>query len=212
MSSFLWGEGPQSNKRNRRLFTKSILFAILAEGIVLIALGWHHDWLAHPPATTTPTESQFIETEMIQLPQEAHLYEEKHSATSSAPAKAEVTLSKKPGQGKPSQDKTTPLEEENQTSPSPPPIASTHGPIAVYAPSPSIPSYLQDQDLKTYVVIDFFVTANGQASPRLVGSSGNEELDAIAISAAKRWQFRPAEENGRPVDAKVRLRILFEVK
>lgn len=75
-----------------------------------------------------------------------------------------------------------------------------------------IPAYLQNQELKTSVVIDFFINSQGGVTPRLVGSSGNEELDAIAIEAVKKWQFRPAENDHHAIDSKVRLRIVFEVK
>jgi len=75
-----------------------------------------------------------------------------------------------------------------------------------------IPSYLQDQNFKTSVVIDFFVSALGSVTPKLVGSSGNEELDALALNTAKKWQFRAAEKDHHTIDSKVRLRIIFEVK
>jgi TonB family protein len=61
-------------------------------------------------------------------------------------------------------------------------------------------------------VIDFFVDSQGESTPRLVGSSGNEELDAITLATVKKWQFRPAEQDGKPIDAKTRLRVEFEVQ
>jgi TonB family protein len=128
-----------------------------------------------------------------------------------APHKAEVAISKVPKKGRAPKPGENPLNEQNQTT-SGPPMAPTHGPVALFAPAPVIPPYLQNQDLKATAVIDFFVTAQGGVSPRLVGSTGNEELDAIAINTAKKWQFRPAEQDHKPVDSKVRLRIVFEVK
>ena len=91
-------------------------------------------------------------------------------------------------------------------------LASTHGPVALYAPPPQIPVYLQDQDIKTHVIIDFLVNQQGGTNPRLVSSSGNEELDAIALETAKKWIFRPAEKDGKKIESKVRLRIIFVVQ
>jgi TonB family protein len=52
----------------------------------------------------------------------------------------------------------------------------------------------------------------GVVTPRLLSSSGNEELDVIALNTSRQWQFRPAESDHVAIDSKVRLRILFEVK
>ena len=141
--------------------------------------------------------------------EEAHLTEEKHAATP-APPQHEAAISKNPNQGRKSKPNENPFPEQNQTKEGPP-MAPTHGPVALFAPPPQIPSYLQNQNLKASAVIDFLITAQGGVTPRLVGSTGNEELDAIALAAARNWQFRPAEKDHKPVDSKVRLRIVFEV-
>ncbi|HJT24251.1 MAG TPA: energy transducer TonB, partial [bacterium] len=86
-----------------------------------------------------------------------------------------------------------------------------HGAVAVYSPAPVIPAYLRNQNLQASVVIEFFVTAQGQATPRLLDSSGNDELDAIALDTVKKWEFKPAVKNNAPLDSKSRLRIRFEV-
>ena len=91
-------------------------------------------------------------------------------------------------------------------------MAATHGPVLIESPSPVLPAYLKQQDLNTKVVIEFTVHANGQATPRLLSTSGNEELDQLALAAAAKWKFYPAESNHQAMDSKVKLRILFEVK
>ena len=92
-----------------------------------------------------------------------------------------------------------------------PDLGPTHGPVAFYTPAPVIPAYLRNQNLKTSVVIEFLITAQGVVAPRLLDSSGNDELDAIALRTAAQWQFKPAAKDNVPVDSKTRLRILFEV-
>jgi TonB family protein len=194
-----------SHDDGRRLLICGVL-AVLIEMITLFVVGFQGHWLAHP--STDLDESRFIEAQVFEIPKEAHLVEEKPKA---APVShAEPTLSKIPQKGVASKDQRK-IEEENQTD-SGPKLTATHGPLAIFAPAPVIPSYLRDKDLKASVVIDFYVNAQGVATPRLAGSSGNEELDAIAIQTAKKWQFRPAEQDHKPVDAKVRLRIVFEVQ
>lgn len=198
----------QTDPAPRGILLKSALVALFLEVVSLTAIGWHEHWLSHPQKTTGLDESRFIETEVFQFPEEAHLVEEKKV---SAPApKTEATISTQVS-AKPNANTTQITNEENITE-SGPKIAPNHGPIAIYAPPPILPSYLQDQDLKTNVLIDFYVTAQGAVTPKLVGSSGNEELDAIALEAVSKWQFRPGEKDHHPIDAKVRLRIIFEVK
>jgi TonB family protein len=181
--------------------------AFLLESVVLISVGLQQAWLSKPPAKQLDA-SQFIEAQMIQAPEEPHLKDEKKIA---APAPKEVALSKKVDQGRVAKPNENPLQDQNQTQGGPA-LGPTHGPVATFNPAPTIPSYLQNQLLQASVVIDFFVTASGVTTPKLVGSSGNEELDALAIATAKRWQFKPGEKDSKPVDAKVRLRINFKVE
>lgn len=193
-----------------KLLIRSACLAFLIEAILLTAIGWHEHWLAHPKKVDPFDDSHFIEAQMFQIPSEAHLVEEKKSHLP-PPPKHEITLNKEPEKGKATQTDQNKMEEQNQTE-SGHELAATHGPVVLYAPSPVIPPYLQNQEFKTSIVIDFYITAQGNVSPRLVTSSGNDELDAIALNAVKKWQFRPAEQDHKPIDAKVRLRIVFKVE
>jgi TonB family protein len=176
---------------------------------LLTGLAWQKHWLAHPQKTTSLDESRFIETEIYQTPEQAHLTEDTPSLIPKP--QSEHTLSTQPLSGKMSPTQTPLTEEQNQTTAGPK-ISENHGPISVFAPPPVIPPYLQDRELQAHVVIDFYINTQGVASPRLAGSSGNDELDAIALTAVKKWVFRPAEAGGKPIDAKIRLRIVFVVQ
>jgi len=192
------------NEEDSKVLYRTAIAAVIIEFIILTAFGWQGHWLAHPQKTGLD-ETKFIEAEIYQIPKApAHLTEEKKIIVKTK----EIVVSKKLS-GSHTQTVTTPPE-ENQTE-SGDNFAANHGPVAIVAPPPVIPSYLQDQDLSSSVVIEFFVNAQGVALPKLIGSSGNEELDAIALATVKTWQFRPAEQNHKPVDAKVRLRINFQV-
>ena len=191
-----------------KILWRALLAAFCIEFTILTVIGWHESWLSHAPKTGLDS-SKFIEAEVFQTPQDSHLVEEKQPTIAHAPR--EATISKVPDQGKVAKPGENKIQEENQTNAGAK-LAPTHGPVAVFSPPPVIPPYLRDKDLHTSVVIDFFINAQGTNTPRLVGSSGSEELDAVAIAAVKKWQFRPAENDHKPVDAKVRLRIVFEVK
>jgi TonB family protein len=181
--------------------------ALLIESVVVISVGIQQAWLNRPHPKVLDS-SQFIEAQMIQAPEEPHLKDEKKIA---APAPKEVALSKKVDQGRVAKPNENPLQDQNQTQGGPS-LGPTHGPVATFNPAPTIPPYLQNQLLQASVVIDFFVNSAGVTTPKLVGSSGNEELDALAIATAKRWQFKPGEKDSKPIDAKVRLRINFKVE
>jgi len=152
-----------------------------------------------------------LEAELVEQKEPPHLYEKKQAFPAPAPAR-ETTLSKDLSQGQVSSKQSQDLfNEQNKTAPGSPPPVLNRGPQVESSPSPKIPSYLKNQNLKTQVLIEFLVKSNGQSIPSLLGSSGNEELDALALNSAKKWIFRPALQNGQPVEAKVRLRINFEV-
>jgi TonB family protein len=195
-----------------RILFRCACIAIIIQLSVLEIIGWRAHWLAHPQKTKGLDPSQFIEAQMVELPQVAQL-------TSEVPVREgrqEAVISKAIDQGrKASEDEKKHLESSDRNvtkaSPGEAVLGPTHGPVAVFAPAPVLPDYLKNQDLNTTVLIEFLVTGQGVVTPRLIASSDNEELDALAISTAKRWQFRPAEQDHKPVDSKVRLRIVFEV-
>jgi TonB family protein len=196
----------QRDPDESKILKKSFVIAFVIETVVLTAAGFNGHWLAHPGAAADDT-SKFIEAQIFQAPDKAVLVEDKPVAE----PKKEIALAKHVDQGRKAKDDEKKVEDENQTVGGQK-LAPTHGPVAVYAPAPVIPSYLQDREMHASVVIDFFVTSLNVATPKLVGSSGNDELDAIALATVKKWQFRAAENDHHATDAKVRLRIVFDVK
>jgi TonB family protein len=186
-----------------RAFRSAALFALILEAAALALLGLSQSrWLSHLGRAVEAAD--YIEAQVMSLPEEAHLVS--RDAAAAAP---EEVLSKVAGRGKKAKPGQK-LEDKNQTQAGPA-LGATHGAVALYAPAPVIPPYLRDRELKASVVIEFLVSAQGQAEPRLLGSSGSEELDAIALSTVRKWRFAPAEQEHHPVDSKTRLKILFEV-
>jgi TonB family protein len=187
-----------------KAFSRAALIALALELSALIGIGLSRGpW--HLGAGQGTDVSNYIEAQVMDLPEDAHLVSQ-----AGAPASPDEVLSKIVGQGKKPEPGAADSDEQNQTQ-NGPDLGATHGAVALYSPSPVIPSYLRDREINSSVVIEFLVTAAGQATPRLLSSSGNEELDAIALGTVKKWQFKPAETEHRPVDSKSRLRIVFQV-
>ncbi len=96
--------------------------------------------------------------------------------------------------------------------PVPPPAAPVvTAAVPVSEPKPAIPDDLRDSDLSTAFDALFTVHTDGTASVKMVSSTGNQMLDALALDAARRWTFRPATRGGQPVESFLRLRVEFRV-
>lgn len=176
--------------------------ALALELLFFLALGVSHLSFFHNPFDS----AQYIEAQILQLPPDAHL-----TGAQATMPDDEIVFSphrKHPKIAQKAESPKTPDQNQVNTGPN---LSPTHGPVALYSPAPVIPAYLRNQNLKTSVVIEFLITAQGQVTPRLLDSSGNDELDSIALNTVAKWQFKPAAQDNVPVDSKTRLRILFEV-
>jgi len=80
------------------------------------------------------------------------------------------------------------------------------------SPQPEIPAQLHEQCFKSCCIARFIIQPDGKASVRLLSSSGCEEIDEITLSTLRRWKFRPAILNGKPVRSTRRVKIEFEVE
>ena len=100
--------------------------------------------------------------------------------------------------------------------PAPAPPPAPHIPVLTAAapvaqPRPAIPDELRDADLNAAFEGLFTVRADGTATVKMVSSTGNPTLDGLALDAARRWTFRPATQDGQPVESYLRLRVEFDV-
>lgn len=191
-----------SSAEDRRQLSKAAGIALAIELSFFIALG-----LGHLPIFRNPFDSaQYVDAQILQLPPDTHL-----TGVTATKDDDEIVFNPKRRHPKPIQKKEPPKQPEQNQVNAGPDLGPTHGPVALYSPAPVIPAYLRNQNLKTNVVIEFFISAQGQVTPRLLDSSGNDELDSIALATVKKWQFKPAASNNVPIDSKTRLRIVFEV-
>jgi protein TonB len=79
-------------------------------------------------------------------------------------------------------------------------------------PQPLIPAELHEQCFKSCCIARFIINPDGKAAVKLVTSSGSNEIDEITLSTLKRWKFRPAMLNGKPVQSTRRVKVEFEVE
>ena len=77
---------------------------------------------------------------------------------------------------------------------------------------PAIPDSLRADALDATTIVEFAVGADGTpTSAKITQSSGNAELDDLALKTARQWRFKPALRGGEPVESVVRLHIEFAV-
>ena len=76
---------------------------------------------------------------------------------------------------------------------------------------PVIPDDLRDSDLDTKFYAQFIVHPDGTADVKMTDSTGNNELDQLALQAARQWRFQPSIREGKPVESYLRLEVEFQV-
>ncbi len=90
------------------------------------------------------------------------------------------------------------------------PVYTEAEPIS--SPQPTIPDDLRGEALDKTFVAEFTVEPDGKPSAvKVVQSTGNDELDRLALDTARQWRFKPATKDGEPVQSIVRLHIEFQV-
>jgi periplasmic protein TonB len=79
-------------------------------------------------------------------------------------------------------------------------------------PAPGYPDAARRQRQEGTVYLRVLVSASGRPNQVLVaGSSGVSSLDEAALRAVRRWRFKPARQNGRPISAWVRVPVRFKL-
>ena len=190
-----------------RALASAALAAFLLQGAVLA-------YIDRVPVPHHQTSDTPIVAEIYQMPHErTHLYDAKRPMGSAAQKRLPKPLQETALKAAtdPATAATPATTEANQTGSEAVGISS-HGPIVAYGPAPVIPEFLRSEALKASVLLEFTVDEQGRSTPHLIASSGNDELDALALRATREWRFSPAMRDNQPVAAQVRLRLKFEVK
>ncbi|MHB8420456.1 MAG: energy transducer TonB [Myxococcales bacterium] len=96
--------------------------------------------------------------------------------------------------------------------PRPPPPPVSRPPEVVEHPTPELSQELRAQDFQGQALILFVVDGAGRAQPHLLQSTGNAQIDALALDAARHWTFRPALDKGKPVAAQLQVEMQISVE
>lgn len=83
--------------------------------------------------------------------------------------------------------------------------------MGVDCPEPQIPSELKEDCMKSSCVARFEINADGKSSVKIVSSSGSEQVDDAALDTLRRWKFKPATLDGKPIASSRRIRVEFEI-
>lgn len=85
-------------------------------------------------------------------------------------------------------------------------------PVPVSQAGPVYPRTLRIQRLEGTVDVGFVITAKGTTQDPHAVSSTNEGFEQAAIDAVKKWKFKPASKDGKPVNTRVLVTVTFSLK
>jgi len=83
-------------------------------------------------------------------------------------------------------------------------------PKAISAPDPKYPDIPADAEPQGTVVMLIGVSAKGHVEAVRVMHSDETAFEKTAVETVKKWKFKPAEKNGRPVPVQVTVEMKFQ--
>ena len=91
----------------------------------------------------------------------------------------------------------------------PPPCATPPRPI--FSPAPEYSSKARKAHYQGECTLSVIVETNGRTSDIRVLSALGMGLDEKAIEAVKRWKFKPAMQDGKPVPVQIPVAVSFNL-
>jgi periplasmic protein TonB len=82
-------------------------------------------------------------------------------------------------------------------------------PVPVRTVSPDYPAALKRDGVSGVVTVKCLIDENGNVAETEVEKSSNAAFDQPALSALKKWKFKPARQDGNPVAIKISIPIRF---
>lgn len=93
------------------------------------------------------------------------------------------------------------------------PAGAAGVPVPISRPAPAYPAEAMRNNETGTVLLQITVDAAGDPRDvKVKRSSRSRALDRAAAQAARRWKFRPAQQDGRPVEASVDVPITFTLE
>jgi periplasmic protein TonB len=91
-----------------------------------------------------------------------------------------------------------------------PVTSSIRPPKATSAPDPKFPNLPPDAEPRGTVVLLIGVNTKGRVEAVRVLRSDEAAFEKSAVATVKRWKFKPAEKDGRPVPVQVTVEMKFQ--
>jgi TonB family protein len=84
-------------------------------------------------------------------------------------------------------------------------------PVAIYQARPEYPMDAAVLGIEGQVIVEFTVTSAGTVSGVFAVRSTSSILEPAAVAAVSRWIFRPAKVNGRAVNTRMQIPLIFSL-
>jgi len=85
-------------------------------------------------------------------------------------------------------------------------------PACKYCPDPEYSKEARKKKYEGVVVLSVVVTTEGKATNIQVTKGPGLGLDEKAVDAVRKWRFKPAMKDGKPVPTKVPIEVTFRLK
>jgi TonB family protein len=85
-------------------------------------------------------------------------------------------------------------------------------PVPVFQPAPVVPPLLKQEGMSATVHIEFIVTAEGRVVNVMAVDSTNHGFNDAAIKGVGKWKFKPGIKNGRKVNTRMAVPIVFNIR
>lgn len=88
----------------------------------------------------------------------------------------------------------------------------THGPVLVRNVNPRYPTTAVRANQEGWVEVTFTITPEGNVDDvKVVDAEPRHVFDRAAVEAVSRWKYQPATQNGTPIAAQDKRRIVFKL-
>ena len=78
--------------------------------------------------------------------------------------------------------------------------------------APSYPYEMRRQGINGEVLVGFICDSNGEVRDPYIIRSSNREFEASALMAIQKWKSRPGKKGGKPVNTRMSLPLVFNLK
>jgi protein TonB len=85
-------------------------------------------------------------------------------------------------------------------------------PKPIHQVAPNHPYRLRKRGIGGEVLVEFFVTKEGDVAAATAKESTRPEFEAEAVAAVSLWKFEPGIKNGAPVACQIQMPIEFKVQ